>query len=85
MFILIGIIIILYSLIVFKKEKRVFPYKLKSYKSYKQIAKTIMILGVFVLFIGIYINYRSIDIFAIIMTIIIIILLFIKIIYQIRN
>ena len=84
MLIVIGITVLIYSFLIWKGKHKILPFKLKSHKDYNKTAKSIMLLGSLLLFLGIFSRYREIDILAIIMVIIIIILIFIKIIYSLN-
>ena len=84
MLIFIGIGVLIYGFLILKGKYRLVPFKLKSYEDYNKAAKSIMLLGSLLLFLGIFSLYREIDILAIIMVIIIIILIFIKIIYSLN-
>ena len=85
MLIIIGVFILVYSYLIFKGKYNIFPYKLEFPKDYKKAAKSIMILGVFLIFLGVFSLYREIDLAALIMIVIILILILVKLIFNIKN
>ena len=76
MLIIIAIIIILYSIFIFSGYYNIFP---KDLDDYSNVAKNILYIGFFILFLGIFNFYKKLDIFAIFMSIIIIVLFITKI------
>ena len=85
MLIIIGVIILFYSYLIFKGQHNIFPYKLEFPKNYRKAAKSLMILGVFLIFLGIFSLYRAIDFVALVMIGIILILFCVKLIFNIKN
>ena len=84
MLIFIGIGVLIYGFLILKGKYRLVPFKLKSYEDYNKAAKSILLLGFFLSFLGIYMCYKEIDVLAIIMVLIIIILIFVKILYSLN-
>jgi len=74
--IIIATIIIMYSIIILLGYYNLFPMDLDDYNI---VAKNILYIGFFILFLGIFNFYRDLDIFAIFMSIIIIVLFITKI------
>jgi hypothetical protein len=85
MLIIIGVIILFYSYLIFKGKYNIFPYELEVPKDYRKAAKSLMILGVFLIFLGFFSLYREIDFVALIMIVVILILILVKLIINIRN
>jgi hypothetical protein len=84
MLIIISAIIIFYSLILYISNYSLLPFKVKNSKDHKKVSKNILFLGAFLLFIGIFLRFGKFDFFALIMTIIIVILFLIKIFYIVK-
>jgi len=77
-----AIIIIIYSILILLGLHNIFPKDLDNPDLYIIVGKNILYLGIFILFLGIYNFYKNLDIFAILMSIVIIVLFIIKITQQ---
>jgi ABC-type transport system involved in multi-copper enzyme maturation permease subunit len=74
-----AIIIIIYSIFILFGYYNIFPKDLDNLGEYIFVAKNILYIGIFILFLGIFNFYRDLDIFAMLMSIIIVILFITKI------
>jgi len=85
MLIIFSILFLIYSLLLYIGIYKILPFKLNNDKDYQKAAKSIGLLGAFLLFIGVFTYFKEIDLFAIIMASIVIILIIIKIIYNVNR
>ena len=66
MLIIIGVFVLFYSFLIYKGKYNIFPFKLEFPKNYRKAAKSLMILGVFLIFLGFFSLYKAIDFVALV-------------------